>query len=169
MSLKSVEILIAEHREADKVFDELETVIDECFMTPDIGESARQSLARISEFLDKDLAAHIKKEDEGLFPSMARFLPKDSGPIAVMMEDHQDIADFGQRVKEGAESMTRKSSAEAAARIRDSGMSLIRIFRLHMMKEERILFPIAENLLSSEDDLAVLHKFEEITPQLVAQ
>jgi regulator of cell morphogenesis and NO signaling len=162
MALESLENLITDHREMEQVFDELESLIAQSFVTSEVSGALRPTLARISQYLERNLAVHARKEDEGLFPLMGRFVPLADGPIAAMLGEHAEIEYLGAELAEGLARLLRESSDSAAAQVRELGTSLIRKFRSRMREEENILFPILQNLLSREDDQAMLEKFAAI-------
>lgn len=164
MPLRSTEILIAEHREVAIVLGELESLIDEFLTVEEVPESSREALAEIAEFLSRDLAMHIRKENRGLFPALEKFLSTEAGPLAVMLDEHEEITPPIRELCRVVEDLARfrSTSGPAAARARDQGRLLIDVVRSHVRKEERILFPFAERCLSAEEDQQILKKFAEL-------
>ncbi len=164
MALRSVDILIQEHRAVERVLETLEGLIDDFLTNPEVPDAAKQELGDISDYLARDLVLHIQKEDQGLFPALGKFLPSNEGPIAVMLHEHREIDQTHRELASGIAELEEHPSAggKAARQIRDHGRCLIQELRAHLYKEERVLFPFAENRLSEEDDRQILEKFESL-------
>ncbi len=165
MPLQSIDTLLGEHRAVSEVLDQLEGLIDDFLMNAEVPDAAKQSLGNVADFLARDLVLHIRKEDHGLFPVLERYLPRNQGPIAVMLFEHQDISQTFQGLQQGVSELDRHPSAggPAAAKIRDDGRRLIQELRSHLFKEERVLFPFAESHLSEAEDREVVESFRQIT------
>jgi len=164
MPLRSIEILIGEHRQVDKVLEELEGLIDEFLTNPEVPDAAKQALGKVVDFFAQDLILHIQKEDQALFPALEKFLPREQGPLAVMLHEHHEITEAYRGLREGVAVLDQHpaTNGPAAGRIRDHGRALIHYLRTHLFKEERVLFPFAEGHLSQEDDREIARRFEEI-------
>jgi hemerythrin-like domain-containing protein len=162
MALRSVDILVAEHRSVETVLEQLEGLIDDFLTNAEVPDAAKQALGNISDYLARDLVLHIQKEDRGLFPVLERYLPREQGPIAVMLHEHREITQAHLDLRKGITELEQHPSTGgiAAAQIRDHGRWLIRELRAHLFKEENILFPFAEARLSEEEDQEVVKKFE---------
>lgn len=164
MALRSIDILIAEHRAVENVLRELEGLIDDFLTNAEVPDAAKQALGGVSDYLARDLLLHIQKEDHGLFPALERFLGREQGPIAVMLHEHQEITQAHQGMREGVADLDQHPSTtgRAAAQIRDQGRWLIQELRSHLFKEEHILFPFAETRLSEKEDQEIVKKFEAL-------
>ncbi len=164
MALRSVDVLIQEHRAVERVLETLEGLIDDFLTNPEVPDAAKQELGEVSDYLARDLVLHIQKEDQGLFPVLGKFLPSHEGPIAVMLHEHREIDQTHQELAKGIAELEEHPSAggKAAGQIRDQGRWLIQELRAHLYKEERVLFPFAETCLSEEDDRHILEKFASL-------
>jgi regulator of cell morphogenesis and NO signaling len=164
MALRSVEILVAEHRAVESALGQLEGLIDDFLTNSEVPDAAKQALGNISDLLSRDLALHIQKEDSGLFPALEKFLPREQGPLAVMLHEHREITQENQALREGVADLDQHPSTagRAAAQIRDHGRWLVQELRSHLFKEEHILFPFAEARLSEEEDREIVEKFQAI-------
>lgn len=167
MALRCVDILVAEHRSVENILKELEGLIDDFLTNTEVPDAAKQALGNISDYLARDLVLHIRKEDQGLFPVLERYLPREQGPIAVMLHEHQEITQAHLDLRKGVAELEQHPSTGgiAAAQIRDHGRWLIQELRSHLFKEENILFPFAGARLSAEEDQEVVKKFEVIGSQ----
>lgn len=95
-------------------------------------------------------SAHHGKEEDLLFPAMEEAgIPRDAGPIGVMLMEHDSgrayvraLRDAVDRLKDG-EKRAAKDAAENAANYAE-------LLRSHIYKEDNILYPMAlENLPAS--------------------
>lgn len=167
MALRSVDILVAEHRAVENILQELEGLIDDFLTNTEVPDAAKQALGNISDYLARDLALHIQKENQGLFPVLERYLPREQGPIAVMLHEHQEITQAHLDLRKGVGELDQHPSTGgiAAAHIRDHGRWLIQELRSHLFKEENMLFPFAEARLSEEEDQEIVKTFQGIGAQ----
>lgn len=104
----------------------------------------------VVEFLG-ELGPHSDREEGVLFEMMAGYIGRDMGPIAVMEYEHDQakrfIGTFLDNTKNGTEGFTKEEMVENAALIKNANYTLVS----HFAKEESILFPMAENMLSAEE------------------
>lgn len=102
---------------------------------------------------------HHGKEENLLFKTMVdRGFPRQGGPIAVMLYEHESGRSFIRGIAEGAASLG--TDPGAAKRIAENGRGYIGLLRAHINKENTILFPMADNVLSPEDQERLGHEFE---------
>jgi regulator of cell morphogenesis and NO signaling len=167
MTLRSIETLVGEHRQVEEVLEQLEGRIDMFLTSAEVSADSQGEFKEIVNFLERDLGLHIRKEDEGLFPKLQRFFPPGMGPLVVMDMEHRQaeraLAGLGEGVQglDGAPA----SNGPAAAQVRDHGRMLVRVLRSHLMKEEQVLFPLADARLTAVEDEEILTKFNEITAE----
>ena len=168
MALRCVERLIEEHRKVEAVLGELEAVVDEFLTSTDVSAESLQTLAGIGEFLSRDLVRHIQKEDTALFPALAKYLPAETGPVAVMLEEHAQITESFRGLLEGLAHLNGCPTVGSfgANEVRDHGRALIQSLRGHVDMEEGELFPVAESHFSVWDDSQILQKFDDIDARL---
>jgi len=113
----------------------------------------RSSLSWLIDFFRTfaDRCHHVKEEAQ-LFPALERCgLPKESGPLSVMLEEHE----AGRVLVRG---MTEGDDQEIARAIR----GYVALLRAHIDKENSVLFPLAEQLLSDEEQQALARAFDEV-------
>ncbi len=105
---------------------------------------------RISSFTDA-LKAHSKREEEGLFPMMARRLGEDDRTIEVMEYEHekaeQHLRDFLTEADQAGPVM----DEDDARSITVYAVQAHAILTQHFAKEEKMLFPLAEHILSADE------------------
>ncbi|MFC4099337.1 hemerythrin domain-containing protein [Paenibacillus xanthanilyticus] len=131
----------------------------------------RQAAARLAELIERveqfnaKLHRHSNKEEELLFPLMARYIGRDSGPIAVMEYEHDQAKRclhlFLQRRGDGSQLTERTTIAEMGRLAADAVVILME----HFCKEEHALFPMANTMLSAQELDWLEKEFERIDTQ----
>jgi hemerythrin-like domain-containing protein len=102
---------------------------------------------------------HHGKEENLLFKTMVdRGFPREAGPIAVMLHEHDTGRSFIQGMAEGTAAAG--TDPAAAKRIVENGRGYIGLLRSHIHKENNILFPMADNVLTPEDQARLGKDFE---------
>jgi hemerythrin-like domain-containing protein len=118
-----------------------------------------QILNFIKIFADK---CHHGKEEDVLFPAMEKAgIPKEGGPIGVMLTEHNMGREYVRGMSEAISSYKageRKVSSEIVKNARD----YIKLLKEHIEKENNILYPMAEMHLSKEEQEKLLEEFERI-------
>jgi hemerythrin-like domain-containing protein len=102
---------------------------------------------------------HHGKEENLLFKSMVdRGFPRQGGPIAVMLMEHDIGRSLIRGIAEGAAALG--TDPDAVKKIIESGRGYISLLRAHIDKENHILFPMADNVLTPEDQENLGKEFE---------
>jgi hemerythrin-like domain-containing protein len=151
--MDAIETLMNEHRAIERVLDGLVAFGEEVRRK---GTTEKEELARfvtfVREFAD---AGHHGKEEDILFAAMVEHgFPRDGGPIAVMLHEHDQgralVAILRARAgqQEPWSDADRQEIAEVAHGFAD-------LLRAHIHKEDSVLYPMAEQHLPPEAMLAV--------------
>ena len=107
-------------------------------------------------FADK---CHHGKEEDLLFKTMVdRGFPLQGGPIAVMLSEHDSGRAFIRGMADGAAALGKDPGA--TQQIIQSGRGYIQLLRGHIDKENTILFPLADHVLTPEDQEHLGKEFE---------
>ncbi|OGQ83912.1 MAG: hypothetical protein A3F90_12005 [Deltaproteobacteria bacterium RIFCSPLOWO2_12_FULL_60_19] len=112
----------------------------------------------IRNFADK---CHHLKEEKLLFPAMEEHgVPLEGGPLGVMLMEHEEGRGY---VKAMAAALTIAAKDPAAAKktLQEMGRAYVRFLREHIQKEDDILFNMADDVLSGEEQKELLRDFEE--------
>ena len=120
-------------------------------------------LERIVEFIrvfaDK---CHHGKEEELLFSAMEEAgIPKEGGPIGVMLTEH----DVGRGYVRGMSEAVAKYKAgdhQASSAIVGNARNYIALLTQHIDKEDNVLYPMADMHLSVEKQEELLKEFERV-------
>jgi DUF438 domain-containing protein len=151
MASQWFELLMTDHETTERVFDAVTNV----FQKPQ-GPQADMVAAMLEYFTAYVDGCHNKKEEDHLFPLIERRgIPKTGGPLAVMLQEHEqsrkmleELAPLARRYASGDAGMLSELSArfgEYAALLKD-----------HYWKENDILYPMARRVISDADAQAVL-------------
>jgi len=111
-------------------------------------EHPRQDLAELVHFLqDYADTHHHGKEEDILFRAMAQHgMPLDGGPLAVMLAEHAQARRLTQSLAELAAEESAWGS-EHQRRLLLSAMHYAQLLRGHIQKEDRVLYPMANQML----------------------
>ena len=163
---KAIEVLMNEHRLIEQVLGSLETftaqveggLAPERLLLADYGAFFR-------DFAD---AAHHGKEEDVLFQRMVeRGLSRDSGPVAVMLYEHNvgrgHVAAL-RHVGDGAGPL----AAIETQIVLENAAAFIPLLRAHIQKEDRILYPMAVRLLTGPEMDSMATDFEAFEARMRA-
>jgi len=144
-----IEVLMEEHRVIEKGLDALDA-FSKRVESKEIQEGA-QTLGQLVEFIQEFAdRTHHGKEEDILFDEMVKNgFSKESGPIAVMLSEH----DEGRSYVRGLKEYSQKAEAwteDDRKKIRFLASSFVTLLRQHIQKEDQILYPMAQSRLSSE-------------------
>jgi hemerythrin-like domain-containing protein len=146
--MDAIETLMNEHRVIEQVLDALVGFVDEVERR---GSTEKAELGRfvtfIREFAD---ACHHGKEEDILFAAMVEHgFPKNGGPIAVMLRDHDQGRGLVKVLRGHAESGAPWTD-EDRREIGNVARGFSTLLRAHIHKEDAILYPMAEQHLPPE-------------------
>jgi hemerythrin-like domain-containing protein len=89
-------------------------------------------------------ACHHGKEEDLLFPELeAAGMPRDHGPIAVMLQEHQQGRAYARHMA-GALDAARAGDPDAQATLRNAATGYVNLIRAHIQKEDNVLFQMAD-------------------------
>jgi len=126
---------------------------------PVSSEHLQGILEFLSVFVDR---CHHGKEEEFLFPALeAAGVPRDGGPIGVMLNEHEQGRKLVARLKEAAVRCTPgdRAAAPGAPPILHEYVALL---TQHIAKENTVLFPMADARLDPHQDKALFEAFEKL-------
>jgi hemerythrin-like domain-containing protein len=158
--MQATEILMEEHRVIERVL----AALDKAANRLDAGEQVRPSFFLEAADFIKGFAdgCHHKKEEGVLFPALvANGMSTQSGPVAVMLFEHQEGRRLTQGMRGAAE---RLQNGETAARqdIVDNAQDYVLLLRQHILKEDNVLFPMADRVIPLAQQPGITEAFERI-------
>jgi len=153
--MRALEDLVAEHRGIERMLAILDSISGrlETGLAVDVNH-----LEEILEFLQvfADRCHHAKEEDL-LFVAMEQAgVANAGGPIGAMLVDHEEGRRHIRAMAEGIEAY-RRGEDDAGPRIASHARGYATLLREHIVKEDRVLYPLANRVLTQEK----LHELEE--------
>lgn len=113
----------------------------------------------IKGFADK---CHHGKEEDILFPAMVNHgIPKEGGPIAVMLHEHQLGRGHIKSLNNAFEEF-KDGNKQAIKSIISSSMNYVELLRNHIEKENNILFIMADKVLDESEQSTIFDAFEKL-------
>ncbi len=125
-----------DHRECDNLYAPLEEALSE--------GDFEKALALYTPFKDAMLT-HFAMEEDVLFPKMEEFVGGGEGPIYVMKMEHDQIRSI---IHQLGEAINDKNVQKALG----LGETFMIMTQQHNMKEEQILYTMADQLLLDKEE-----------------
>lgn len=157
--MKATQILMEEHRVVERVISAMEIAVQRL----ERGEELRPAFFINAALFIKNFAdgCHHHKEEDILFVAMnAAGMPSDNGPLAVMLAEHAQRRAFTAAMKTAAESWE-KGDPRTKPVVAHNARGYVNLLRYHIQKEDKILFPMAEKAIPTQQQDQVDADFEE--------
>ena len=121
-------------------------------------DSWKKTLDFFRHFADQ---CHHFKEEQVLFPAMEkRGIPRDEGPIGTMLMEHEEGRRYVRSMLAAIALVEAKNEAAKEVLI-DYAKAYLRLLKDHIQKEDEILFRIADDVISPDEQKELLRSFEE--------
>lgn len=161
--MSATDILKEEHRLIERVLDALERAA---------GQLERGGNIRPGFFVDAAAFAsgfadgcHHRKEEGVLFGAMiAAGAPVHGGAIDMMREEHDQGRFFVRAMRDGAQRLA-SGDIMARGKVVANAKAYVALLRDHIMKEDEMLFPMADELIPPDAERDVLAGFDAIERQ----
>lgn len=156
--MEPIQLLEEEHRAIERALDALDRYVVACEQW-----SAPPPRADLLQFVEifQHLAdeIHHGKEEDILFDQMIRAgFPRQQGPLAVMVHEHDKGRAFVRQLKSLGE-MTEPWSDAEKQRFKSAATGFTNLLRQHIFKEDNILYPMACARLDAEVMNEITAKF----------
>jgi hemerythrin-like domain-containing protein len=153
---KATDVLKQEHRVIERVLEIVRKLAD----SP--GELSMGEWTKALEFVRgfADQCHHLK-EEKLLFPALDNHgIPNEGGPIGMMLAEHEEGRGY---VRLMAEALGNASKDSAAAKriLVENAKSYLRLLREHIRKEDEVLFVMADDIMTPEEQRRLAREFEE--------
>ena len=139
------EFMTNDHRECDNLYAPLEEAI---------GKGDFEKALELFIPFKNAMLRHFAMEEEVLFPKMEEFMGSGEGPIYVMKMEHNQIRSIINQLGEAIEA---KNKSKALG----LGETFMIMTQQHNMKEEQILYNMAEQLPIDKEE--TLQKMQEVS------
>ncbi len=163
----ATEALKKDHRVIEKMLNILETVSKKIERGEDIpAETLKKASDFIRNFADN---YHHGKEEDILFKTMEeRGFPREGGPVAVMLAEHDEGRGYARALAEGVEKYA-AGDIGAKKRIAESARNYAGLLSQHIQKEDNILYMMADNLLPEPLQRELLNKFDLVEKEKLGE
>lgn len=163
--MKAIKILVDEHDYILKMIAITENILKS-------NDSSTVDLNHVESIVDfiKNFADkyHHLKEEDNLFVKMEEFgMPREGGPIGVMINEHNQGRHYIKLAEAGIEGL-KKGDTSAYHQIQDNLLNYCELLIQHIGKENNVLYPMAERIFPTNVDTEMTSQFETIntnTPQ----
>lgn len=111
------------------------------------------------EFTDR---CHHSKEEKHLFPRLEeRGVQNQGGPIGTMLHEHE-LGRARVRAIADAADKTAAGDASAPVTLAENLSAYVELLRAHIDKEDNVLFPMGDRVLTEDDKRELADAFEKI-------
>ena len=138
--------LIPDHRECDNIFARAEAAAAQ----GDFALTKEEFL----KFADETLL-HFKKEEEQFFPKFEEITGSSEGPTMVMKHEHEQVRGLMGKMAQAIESEDKDAYLSLAE-------SMMILLQQHNMKEEQMLYAMADRVLQADGKSELIAKMQEV-------
>lgn len=162
--MEAVNTLKDEHQVIRRFLTVLAKLADQAEETRQVDlEKFEKVLDFIKTFADR---CHHGKEEDILYPLLEkRGIPKEDGPIGMMLLEHDQGREYVAGLTEALEK--HKKGEDSVDDIVENARGYIQILQNHIPKEDDILYPMAEEVLKPEDNKELLAEFEKVEEEKI--
>jgi hemerythrin-like domain-containing protein len=158
--MKPTEELMQEHTIIMHMLSGAEKLVQTMIDTHTVDIKKVENVIDFSRYFTDE--CHHKKEEKHLFMRLQdRGMPQGQGPIAVMLHEHH----IGRSMIHGIETALRQFQAgelKSIDMISQRIQQYVELLRAHIGKENNILFPMGDKILSPDDQRSLEESFKFI-------
>ena len=154
----AIDILVKEHDSILKVIEITQTILNTNDKSTVKLDHVEQIIDFIKNFADK---YHHLKEEDVLFVEMEKHgMPREGGPIAVMLHEHDEGRNY---IKHAVEAIGKLKLGDDSAfeQLSENLLNYCTLLTNHIGKENNILYPMADRLLPADVKSAMTDNFEK--------
>lgn len=156
---KPTDILREEHQSVLGKLAALEAVIAHL----EGKQEGQAKLRELTSFFSTEFWVHFTKEEEALFPEIEKFLPRNMGPIGVMLMEHEELRNTNAKLQQATDGYLKDpANAGHSSAVRTLGTRFVESLRDHIHKEDNILFAMADMHLDETQIERVNKLFDKI-------
>lgn len=161
--LRPTDVLRREHRQIEERLAELS---NDLRALADRGPDpvVLDRIERAAGYIDHEMALHHRKEEEGLFPLLAPHLEA-SLDLDSRVADHEDLSIMNGKFRQALQDCRRQDGPDghfAAQMLKGYGLYIVHLVLEHLLKEDQILFLIADRYLTAEQEGEIFRRFRTI-------
>lgn len=165
-----IEILRDDHQETLQRLELIERTLQYLESLPSHTATKRSKIeqSRMRDWVNElsgHLRLHFIMEEEALFPTLSEYIGKEHGPIEMILQEHSDLRAVLSEWQSEACTLCKLTDLARDKTLKDVaqlGYHVIRLLRLHISKENQILFKICEVSFSEQEKSVVTQKLRLI-------
>src|SRR4030042_1655399 len=159
---KAIDDLMQEHQAILSALRILQKIVIMIKKNSEVNTNDLDALINfLKEFADK---CHHGKEEVILFPAFETAgIPKENGPIGVMLKEHELGRSY---IKQMSDSL---SKTKPDVHFLEAAEKYVALLRSHIEKENNILFPMGASRLSAEQLDELFKKFEKHEEEVIGK
>jgi hemerythrin-like domain-containing protein len=163
--MKATDELKNEHQGIELMLRILQAIAGKLGQGEQIGSGQLNGIMEfLSIFVDK---CHHGKEEEFLFPALeAAGVPREGGPIGVLMGEHEQGRKLVARLKNAVTNYT-SGDKTAAANVQVIVDEYVALLIQHIEKENNVLFAMADAKLDTAKDNELFEAFEQLEKERI--
>jgi hemerythrin-like domain-containing protein len=165
LPLRPTQILRAEHRQIDEQLNVLSAALRQL---GDRGPDAEvlDRIEAVARYIDREMAIHHRKEEDCLFPFLEEHLASENLRLDARIADHEDLnimnGKFKEALRDCRNSKPSRASLFGAQMLKGYGLYIVHLVREHLLKEDQILFLVADEYLTAEQEAQILERFAAV-------
>ncbi len=159
--------LIAEHESILQALAALEGKLDTWEKgTPPDRAYVEKAVEFLRSFADR---CHHGKEEDILFKAMVEELdfPRNAGPVAVLTREHEQGRAYLREIGEAAGVLGQ--DPDALRRVVGNGRQYIQLLRMHIDRENTVVFPMVDQFLAEADNARLARQFDDFEREEMGQ
>ena len=125
-----------------------------------------ERIEAVGRYIDGEMGVHHRKEEEALFPFLQEYLASENLRLDARIADHEDLKIMSGKFKEALadcrEATPTRQAMFAAQMLKGYGLYIVHLVREHLLKEDQILFLVAEEYLTPAQESEILERFAAI-------
>jgi hemerythrin-like domain-containing protein len=156
--MEATDILMEEHRIIERVLSALETQARRA----QAGTAVRAGFFRDATAFFRNFADschHRKEEEPFLMAMMDAGLSNQTGPIAIMLAEHEQSRTYNRSIEKAARALDRGEASARDDLIRNA-LEFVAFLRQHIRRENEFLFPMANRLVPPQAQVKLSVEFE---------
>jgi DUF438 domain-containing protein len=155
------ELLVGEHEMIERAMDVLKGELGKLDAAAHDPWTLQRAIDFLLEFGDR---IHNQKEEQVLFPLMVERGIPESGPIRVMLMEHEAERALLQQMFVQANTLAQVPAA-SRAEYKRRGFEYLGIRAEHIWKENDVLYPMGRRVLTEEDGRYLVGEFQRISTE----
>jgi hemerythrin-like domain-containing protein len=164
MLRKATQVLEEEHRVIQGMAASLAIVAEDIEKRKPVdGETLHNFVTFLDVFVQR---CHHRKEETYLFAILEKKgVPTEGCPLAVLNNEHAKLRSLSSQFADSVELYT-ATQGQARVSLQKTIHALLELLPGHIWKEDYLLFPMADKLLSPEEQELLLTQFENVEARI---